>query len=338
MDRIWVPLNRPELGPLNSISNVIHREEWLNPGVLASVRRGPALVVASDYGGLQKGSEYETLSFVVADLAYLWLWDEFRTRLRSEIFRDKRKLSFKKLGDQLRSKALIPFLRASNTIPGQVITFVLNKRILALFSEPYPDPRSSALKLRIWNEKSFARLTRVAFLGGTLISCLSAPMQNVLWITDQDDIVANVQRLKEATSVVAHFLGHLCPHQLGHIRFGSTECDNGSLQVEDLASISDLTAGALAELLRSLKAEYSPKLSTITVRMPSALSAKSKMIVNWLAETSHPFKRLIIVADPVGDREYSIKNFRLQAESDMPWFDWRSDVHESLKDKLLARL
>jgi len=115
VDRIWVPLNRPELGPLNSISNMIQREEWLNPGVLASVRRGPTLIVAGDYGGLQKGSEYETLSFVVADLAYLWLWDEFRTRLRSETLRDKRKLSFKKLGDQLRRKALIPFLRASNT-------------------------------------------------------------------------------------------------------------------------------------------------------------------------------------------------------------------------------
>jgi len=62
------------------------------------------------------------------------------------------------------------------------------------------------------------------------------------------------------------------------------------------------------------------------------------MIVNWLGETSHPFKRLIIVADPVGDGEYSIKNFRLEAESDMPWFDWGPDVHEYLKDKLIVTL
>ena len=138
--------------------------------------------------------------------------------------------------------------------------------------------------------------------------------------------------------MVAHFIGHLCPHNLGHLRFGSTASDDGSLRVEDLVAISDLTAGALAELLSSLKVEYTTKFDKIAVRMPSRLSAKSKLIVNWLAETSHPFKRLTIVADPVGGREYSVKNFRLQTESDIPCFDWRPEVDEYLKDKILTRL
>ena len=101
--RIWAPLGRPELALLNEISDLIFREEWLHPDALNSVRRGPTMLIASDYGGTHRAARYETLAFLVADLAFVWLWDEFRRDIRRKFMRDRRRLSYKQLGDRDRT-------------------------------------------------------------------------------------------------------------------------------------------------------------------------------------------------------------------------------------------
>jgi hypothetical protein len=68
-DQVWWPLNKPQLGPVNAISNLISQEEARVPDLLTSVRFGPTLLITADYGGDHKESFYETLGFLVIDLA-----------------------------------------------------------------------------------------------------------------------------------------------------------------------------------------------------------------------------------------------------------------------------
>ena len=180
----WDPLRRPELGPLDRISNLICREEWRDQDLLTSVRGGPTLLIASDYGGAHRRFAYETLSFLVVDLAFIWLWDEFRRRIRKRLLRDGRRIAFKSLTERHSASAVIPFLRASNTIPGLLITFCVSKNRTDLLSQPFPTEEQSVLELGDWDRKSFARLTRISALGAMIVACMSAPNQNLLWFTD----------------------------------------------------------------------------------------------------------------------------------------------------------
>ncbi len=137
---IWRPLARPDFGVANAISARLNLEEWRQPGFLTAVNRGPTLLVVSDYGGDHKECRFLSYSFLLADLTYLWHWDDERTRLRRDVLRDGRRLSYHRIqSDQQRARALVPFLRAANSIPGLLITFLVDKRIQTIFASDGDD-------------------------------------------------------------------------------------------------------------------------------------------------------------------------------------------------------
>jgi hypothetical protein len=336
-DAVWKPLGRPEFGPTDSISDVIWQQEWKEPNTLTSIRKGSTLILTSDYGGSFKGSQYESLSFLIADYVYCWLWDEFRQKIRKEILTDSRRISFKSLSDKRRAKALVPFLRAANTIPGLLITFLIDKRVTHLFSEPAPedDSRPSYVQLGQWNKQSFGKLTRVGHLAAMLVACMSAPGQNLIWITDEDDIAPNVEKLTEATKLIGHYLNHYSCN-MGHFRFGTTNVDDGSMHVEDLAAIPDLAAGSMAEILSTSYKNSGVPPGRLHISLPNGISKKAHAILAWMADQSHPMKKLVVCVDWGEERNYSVKLLSLLTDGPMPQYDWRSDVAEYFKDKVIS--
>ena len=138
-EKVWQPLERPELGMLNTISQTIRAEERRTPELLTSVRLGPSLIIATDYGGEHQSARYRSLSFLVADMQFLWYWNERREEIRKTILKDSRRLSYKRLTEACRARAMVPFLRVSNSIPGLLVTFLIDKRIQSLFCEDSGD-------------------------------------------------------------------------------------------------------------------------------------------------------------------------------------------------------
>jgi hypothetical protein len=339
-EHIWKPLRRPELGLSDAISNVISKQEWLDPDLLTSVRLGPTLIVTSDYGGDYRASHYESLSFLVADLAFCWLWDEFREKVRREILGDSRSMSYKKLmSDKRRAKALVPFLRAANTIPGLSVTFLINKEITSLFSEPIPENSSISQvgELGKWKEQAFGKLSRIGHLGAMLIACMSAPGQDVLWITDQDEIAPNVGKLTEATRIIGHYLNHYLSHNIGHFRFGTTQSDSGSMEIEDLAALPDLTAGAMSEIMpRAFENQGIPP-EQMFVPLPKGVSKKAQAILGWIADGLHPLRKAVICVDRAGESVYSVKFLTVLLESPIAEYDWRPDFQEYMQDKIIVQ-
>lgn len=292
--RIWTPLDRPELGVLNTISRAIQVEEWRYPDLLTSVRLGPSLVVASDYGGEHRSSGYISLSFLVADLARLWRWNEIRSEIRRILLKDSRRMAYKSLGDRIRARALVPFLMAADTIPGLLATFLIDKRISSLFQD---DPAghgsgSPIVEREKWRPGSFEKLLRVAHLGAMLVSGLSAPGQNVLWITDQDEIVSNLEKHREATAATGHCMNHYLKHNMSHFRLATTQSDIGRRDLEDLVALPDLAAGTLAELASFMDSGEGFPPKGHFRRADERLPRKVRSILGWLAERHHQLKRI----------------------------------------------
>jgi hypothetical protein len=153
---IWKPLGRPEFGVANGISDVICQEEWLKGDLLTSVRKGPTLLLAPDYGGEHKAAEFETLSFLLIDLQYHWLWEELRNKLRKRALPQRRRLAFKSLSDKARWGAVIPFLRYANTLPCLLAIFALDRGAMEMLSDSPPEGENSAVGiLSKWSLASF---------------------------------------------------------------------------------------------------------------------------------------------------------------------------------------
>jgi hypothetical protein len=319
----WLALERPELGVINTISDTIYVEEWRNPDLLPSIRSGSSLVIASDYGGEHQSACYRSISLILAEIQSLGYWNDLREETRKKIIKDSRRLSYKQLADARRARALVPFLRAANTIPGLLVTFLIDKRIDSLFCEDSGAPSLtwSIIDRATWSRGSFEKMFRVAHFGALLVAGLSAPGQDLLWITDQDEIVANLQKHHEATSVFAHVMSHYLKHSMGHFRLATTQGDDGSLLLEDLAAIPDLAAGTLTEVSTVTASEGGFSGAGIVSPLSSGVSQKAHAILAWLADGPHPLRRLTFCIDHVPPDGFKAKLLRTMLEKPIPEYN-----------------
>lgn len=139
-----------------------------------------------------------------------------------------------------------------------------------------------------------SKLTLTAALGGVLLAGFSAPSQDVMWFLDEDDVVANPKRVCEASEIAGLIVSKLIPHDMGRFRFGNTTCDDGSLSIEDLASIPDLAAGAICELLAHGLPSETPLMSAF----PSGLTSKARAILKWCClSRAYPLKMSFVLLE-----------------------------------------
>lgn len=318
----WRPINRPHFGVAESISECIRTEEWRAPGLLTPVNRGPTLLVASDYAGDHADSRFQTFSFLLADLVFLWYWDEVRSRLRREILCDTRRIAYKKLdSDHRRARVLVPFLRAANSIPGLLITFIVDKRIKTFFSPDGPeDPVQLVVNPEHWGPRSFEKLLRVAHLSSLLISGLVGKRQNVLWISDQDEIVPNHARHKDACKLFGQVLSHYLNCEIGRLQFATTRSDDGSLRIEDIAAIPDLAAGSLAEIGTSMALDGFLS-NGLLMPMSGDIPKKTQAITTWLGENRYTLKKMAFVIDFVPPDSFLSKLLLMRGEATIPEYN-----------------
>lgn len=314
-----MPLQRPDLGFMNMFSQTIEALERRNPYALTDIRRGEMIFIASDYSGEHDLARYQTLSFLFADLQHCYTWENKRIQFRNRYLADGRRIAFKNLRDKKSREALPYLLDAANTILGLSITFLIDKQIESLFREEGAIDRTEP-KLEEylhWPQGSFEKMLRVVHLISFFLAGLSRKYQDVMWITDQDEIAANEARLRELTNITAEISSHYLPHTLRHLRCGTTKSDNGSRQLEDLASIPDLIAGALSEVLGVYRDEGVGLQKPLIIRPPENLSNKSIEILNWFATDIETLKRLVFSIEPVeGSSTLTLKQIRFHGSND----------------------
>jgi hypothetical protein len=190
-----------------------------------------------------------------------------------------------------------------------LVNFALDKRATDRLSEGYTSDTTFG-HLEAWADRPFGKLTRVGHLAAILIEGVRRDGQNLVWITDEDEIAPNDSKHAEATKILGHYLNSYCSGPMGHFRFGTTASDAGDLLIEDLAAVPDLAAGCLGEVL-SLLAPHPDSSSVERLFIPAGgLPARGMDIATWLADSSGTLKKLTLVVDEssVG---CSIRNFEI---------------------------
>jgi hypothetical protein len=187
----------------------------------------------------------------------------------------------------------------------------VNKSIPSIFSEKGPiyldNPDFEAF--RSWRpavlDKAFAILNFVGFLLGGL----ARPSQNVFWFTDEDQIAANPKMLTDLTKALSWVASEYLPFGLGHLRCGTTACDDGSRQIEDFVCIPDLIAGALSEQFRGSLAAGARDDEIMWIS-GAGMRLKAQPIMFWLAGRRKKLKKHVLVIDPVsGSQAHKVSWF-----------------------------
>ncbi len=297
---MWNDLPPEYLAHVAYFDKVMSRIRENEPDSLPLLASSHTLMVASDFTGAQPGSRFETLSFVLAPIEGLARWNEYRKELREHYRLGNRRISYAKLTDRKKRFALFAFLYLANAISALSVTILIDKRIKSLFTEDgllVPTAVDIAGKrFDRWKPRIFERVLRAAHLIGVFVAGLSGRGQNITWITDEDEIAPNVPALTDLTHVFAFTLGSMLPHDVGHIRVGTTGTTAGDdLAMEDFAAIADLVAGAVNDFICG----YGPdmQLSRIVVTAPSHLSPKTHNLIAALFDPRAPLRKLVFVID-----------------------------------------
>lgn len=259
--------------------------------------RGKTLLTAADFSGTHSGSLFTSYAFLTIDLDRNANWFSAQQAFRQQELR-KRRMSYKALNDSARRRALPSFLLMSDRLVGALTIVVMPRDFgpLVLDAEGASDEI-----LDIWKPGVREHLQRVAHLGGMITAHLSCPGQDVFFITDQDEIASNTAQLTRLTDVIGRTIGHSSNHGFGHLRVGTTKSDDGSLMLEDLAAIADLSAGAVCDIMGSMAQEGLAPRHRVITPLPARVTSKSRMISMWLSKRESSLRRAVIMLKPGAD-------------------------------------
>ncbi len=285
---------------MNIVSDSVQRLEDRDPSRLTNVRGGGNLIIASDYGGDHKRARFRAFSFLLANLDALNSWIQARRRFRLRHLRDGRRMSFTRLGDMYRRNALPEFLYIADMIPGILASVLIDRRIQSVFSQrdDLDMPRIASLRAAGWSTSGLERLFTIVHFASFFLAGFSRAGQNVLWVSDEDEIAANETRLAQLTETFGIVSSHYLPHDLKHARVCTTHSDNGSRELEDLGAIPDLAAGALSEIYSAYSDQSVLPGGDIIVPVPSTVTPKSRQIMQWLSQEARPLSKIVFVLRP----------------------------------------
>lgn len=222
--------------------------EQCRPGNFPTFDAKQPLLVFSDYGGSHKEARFESYAYFLTQPSVLPGWEKDRNDIRQAYGFVNCRMAYKKLESADRARTLWPWLVAADDLHGLLVTVLVEKSFGSFFSsDDLALLRTEVPEYATMNTKSIERIFRVCHFLSVFVAGLSNAQQEIIWITDEDQIAANDVRLhllrRTFMQVSTMYLG-ATPKQ---VHCATTASDNGSLQIEDLASLPDLAAGALAD-------------------------------------------------------------------------------------------
>lgn len=270
----------------DSFNRTLHNNRRAFPSVYP---RGRTLMMVADFGGQHRRQHFDTYAFLVFDLDRNQAWIDGQRLFRQTTMPNRRRMAFKAMNDKYRRRALHPFLGLADHIEGWLVLFAVSKVGGSLFEAEKSKEADELLKE--WKPKVRERLLRIMHFSGFLLSGLSSPGQDVLWVIDEDEVAANPRQLTKLTRVLSVVAANSISHDLRHLRCGTTQSDDGSLSLEDLVAVCDLGAGALCEVATAMINQGRVPQGDVVTPLPTRLSWKSCVVASWLAAENSSLRR-----------------------------------------------
>jgi len=262
-------------------------------------RESSTLVIASDYGGEHRSATHLMYCYLLVG-GGMQHWLSSTKAARAHLV-DSRRMAYKRLDDQARQNALVPFLRAAAGLDGHLVAIAVDKKKKWLSSQPgVADPMLRELNLKAhWNARALESMLRKVHFMALLLSLWSRPYSNLTWITDQDEFVANDLRHDDALMAAARFSSFYIDHPMGIFRLNTTGQDRDARDFEDLCAIPDLAAGMLSDVSSRLS---SRNLEDGLLRLKSELPLKAEIIADWFWDNRMPLRKTLISMDVQGPK------------------------------------
>lgn len=293
-DTRWRPIDDPIYQWVPTIDRILSAEPL--PALA-----GPVVYAFSDYGGTDRTSSYHTIGILYMDLCGSAKWERLRRDVRHNLLSDGRRIAFKSLGDRIRKRALVPFLRAANELEGLCLVVAIRKSIVELcVNNDIANDFVTGLNLRRpWSRASLESLVRVSHLIAILVGGLARPGQSIYWISDEDALFANEATALDLREILRRFSSNYSRHitgGLGELGIGTSAMDPGDRFEEDNVAIPDLCVGAVAEILtqlaRSAGGHLPPKLA---IPFHGEFTPKTEVIYSWFTHNTATLRKVCVV-------------------------------------------
>jgi hypothetical protein len=313
---MWHSVRSKRFGLINVVNDVILGRQWRDPGCFPELRHDESLLAFSDYGGDHNASPYHGYAFLYVGSTSFPAWEQRRLQIRDKYSIRERTFAYKKLNDRRKMRALPDFLRAGGAIKGLCAVVLVDKRVDSLFrSKSNVGP---CIGDELWPHAKFSlatfeRLMRIIHFNAFFIAGLVGMGQNILWITDRDEIAANTVQLTALTDALGRCLSGLLLKDdgtlgltLGHCRCGTTAFDV-NLQLEDMAAIPDLAIGAIVDAMSAYVREDKRPRGSFIVPPPDSMPRKARQVLNWFSDDSMMLNRLVLLVEPGDETLFRIK-------------------------------
>lgn len=298
---MWNRLGKPELTNLNTFSERIWAMEQKRPGNFPDFLPNEPLLIFSDYGGSHPGARFESYAFLFVQPSVLPLWEGLRNGIRDAVGFHGGRMAYKKLNAGDRDRALIPWLHAADELTGLLVTIVVENSVGSFFGATDVERlRVEIPEFRDVKDGTIERTFRICHLLSVFVAGVSHPDQELVWITDQDEIAANETRLELLRQTFPKVCGLYLGEPPAKFICATTEADNGSLQIEDLASLPDLVAGAFADVHTQQALHGSLPTNHTPIAIPDSISPKSQYLLHWASLPDRSLRRMVFAFFPAG--------------------------------------
>ena len=313
---MWRSVDIPGIGLLSKINETICKAQSQDRVRFSDFVATDRLLIVSDYAGDHQSSQFETYSFLILGHAAWTQWEARRRSIRQLLDLPRRRLSYSRLRDRQRQRVLPLLLHAAGSIQGLSFTLAIAKACGNLFvASDQASAAANEKRFGVWKPRVWERAQRITTFVGFLVAGLSAPNQDVFWVSDEDEIASNQERLEKLTEMLATISSNLLPHNLGNLRCGTTAIDDGTLQLEDLAAIPDLVAGSAAALSSGYAAQ-GVRLGPVIAPAPASLGWRAHAVMDWMSDPRLPLTRLVLIIEPeLTGSGLSVKRLRIHSIS-----------------------
>ena len=267
-----------------------------------------SIVVYSDYGGESSDSLYQTYSFLVCGWNHSFAFPEGMVDLRKKHSLGEKEISFKDLRYGPIKRSLDEYLTLlHNTVPGILVTVVVDKKIKSFFGEKIPTyvfEELDSVGLNQWKPQVTEKVMRITHLVAYLIALLSKTGQKLLWVTDHDSIAANSDTHNKLADLLGSVLTLYTTNKYPVIGY-ATPFENRNLAQLDFLSCADMAAGAVEHYF------------THRAKTPDNLKIKPEAdkILEWLGINGIALKKHTVIIEKNEDGSIDMGEVEFSSDS-----------------------
>lgn len=306
----WRHIDNPDKGLVNEVSDYINKLGNSQKVFLPDLRKADNLFIFSDYS-INKDQHLISYSILILDENSVNSFTSIQKYFWQDYSLGSKIIEYKKLNDVFRQRALGPFLHLCNKFNGLILTILFHKHTKSIYTDEIPERLEQ--QLVIWKKKpireKFCRLREFILV---ILNGLGREHQNVLWITDKDEIVANNLQLLTANTILKETFSKHLDFSIDTFELKTLDVDSTDQCFEKICSLTDLVAGGLVDFLGDYhNANIFPKEGKIAKPIIHN-KLKVNPITNWLSkrEEENPLKKITIKIIELGNNNLSIEAFR----------------------------